>query len=698
MIEFDADGTVLSANANFLSLMGYQESEILGRHHRIFVSPEEAADASYDRFWWDLRSGSSLTGEFHRIGKGGRDVWIHGSYNPVMTPDGRCERVVKVASDISAAKLQSADFAGQIQAISLSQAVISFDLDGTVLDANALFLEALGYERADVIGRNHRIFVDAQTAKTPAYAEFWTHLREGAHQSGEFKRLGKGGREVWIQASYNPILGTDAKPFKVVKFATDITAAKLRAADFAGQIGAIGKSQAVIEFSLDGLVIDANENFLHTLGYRLDEIVGQHHRVFVAEDERQTMAYRTFWRDLQAGTFVAGEFKRIGKNGREVWIQASYNPILGLNGKPFKVVKYATDITQQVQQREKFNLLSLVADETDNSVVITDRDQRIIYVNRGFERLTGYSAAEVMGRVPGSFLQGPKTDRTTVDRIRGRLRQGEAFYEEILNYDKKGVPYWISLAINPVRGRDGAIDRFISIQANVTQTRQHSMEFNVKLDAIGTANVIAEWTLDGKPLTSNQSGPGGAVFRTELGALLQDGNVARILKEGSFRQELAWPREDDAPIWLDAFFTIIDDLEGKPNRVLMCGVDVTPKRAATAHSTAAMADMLQRITRIVASISGFARDTNLLALNAGIEAARAQEAGRGFAIIAHEIRSLAEKAGLSVGEIGKLIAEGNAHIASLSETPSDKASIRNQPTPPAAGPAVVKPPPLRRAA
>ncbi len=170
-------------------------------------------------------------------------------------------------------------------------------------------------------------------------------------QAAEYKRIGKGGKEVWILASYNPVMDEKGKPFKVVKFATDVTAQKIRNADLAGQIDAIGKSQAIIEFKLDGTIVQANENFLKALGYTLGEIAGRHHSMFIDQAERESSTYREFWAALGRGEFQAGEFKRIGKGGREVWIQASYNPILDLNGKPFKVVKYASDVTRQVLVR-----------------------------------------------------------------------------------------------------------------------------------------------------------------------------------------------------------------------------------------------------------------------------------------------------------------------------------------------------------
>jgi len=242
-----------------------------------------------------------------------------------------------------------ADYAGQVAAIRKSQAVIEFAMDGTILDANDNFLRALGYTLDEIKGRHHSMFVDEAFRQSFEYKEFWAALNRGEYQAAEYKRIGKGGKEVWIQASYNPILDPDGKPFKVVKFATDVTAQKIQNSDFVGQIAAVNKSQATIEFKMDGTVLTANDNFLKALGYTLDEIKGRHHSMFVDEAFRQSPEYKEFWAALNRGEYQAAEYKRIGKGGKEVWIQASYNPIMDLNGKPFKVVKYATDITPQKQ-------------------------------------------------------------------------------------------------------------------------------------------------------------------------------------------------------------------------------------------------------------------------------------------------------------------------------------------------------------
>ena len=239
------------------------------------------------------------------------------------------------------------------EAVARSQAVIEFTPDGKIITANQNFLDAMGYALDEVRGHHHSMFVDAAYAKSPEYEAFWSRLREGLAQVAEYKRFGKGGRPVWIQASYNPVLDDAGRTISIVKFATDVTDRKLRNAEVRGKLNALDKSQAIIEFGLDGTVQTANENFLETMGYSLDEILGQHHQIFVPEEERNTPEYKEFWAKLGRGEFQAAEFRRVGKDGSDIWIQASYNPILDMDGVPFKVVKFATDITERVRERHR---------------------------------------------------------------------------------------------------------------------------------------------------------------------------------------------------------------------------------------------------------------------------------------------------------------------------------------------------------
>ncbi len=232
-----------------------------------------------------------------------------------------------------------------------SQAIIEFKMDGTILTANDNFLKALGYSLDEVKGKHHSMFVEPAERESPAYQKFWQDLNNGKFQAREFKRIGKGGEEVWIQASYNPVLDRNGRPYKVVKLATDVTEQKRHAAETQGRIDAINRSQAVIEFTLDGKIVDANENFLNTMGYSLAEIKGQHHSMFVEPAERNSVAYQAFWAGLGRGEYQVGEYRRIGISGKEVWLQASYNPIFDPSGRPIKVIKFAMDRTKQVQDR-----------------------------------------------------------------------------------------------------------------------------------------------------------------------------------------------------------------------------------------------------------------------------------------------------------------------------------------------------------
>jgi methyl-accepting chemotaxis protein len=353
VIEFGMDGVVITANQKFLDALGYTLAEIKGKHHSMFVEPEMRDGAAYRGFWDGLRRGEFQASEYKRIGKGGRAVWIQASYNPILDRHGKPVKIIKFATDITAQKIRSMEDAGKIAAIIRAQAVVEFNLDGTIVTANDIFLKSLGYSLAEIQGKHHSMFVEPAMRDSAGYREFWASLNRGEYQAAEYKRLGKAGKEVWILATYNPILDERGKPFRIVKFATDVTEQKLKTADFEGQLAAIGKSLAVIEFTMDGTILTANDNFLKALGYSLGEIKGKHHRIFVDPAERDGAAYRDFWTQLQRGQYAAAEFKRIGKGGRDVWIQASYNPILDLNGRPFKVVKYATDTTAQVIARRK---------------------------------------------------------------------------------------------------------------------------------------------------------------------------------------------------------------------------------------------------------------------------------------------------------------------------------------------------------
>ena len=287
-------------------------------------------------------------------------------------------------------------------ALNRVQAVIEFDLDGKILHANDNFLRAVGYTLDEVQGRHHAMFCEPDFAASPAYKQFWAHLAAGEYDHGEYKRLAKGGREIWINASYNPIMDATGRPYKVIKFATDITGSRMRNAEYEGKVSAIGKAQAVIEFDVQGHVLAANDNFLDVMGYYLDDIKGEHHRMFCDPDYAASAEYKRFWQKLNRGEFDSGRYKRLGNNKKTIWIQATYNPILDLNGKPYKIVKYATDITSQVELEESvaakakadgekiarlLNSVELAANGDLTSKVIVDGDEPLDLLAEGISKM-----------------------------------------------------------------------------------------------------------------------------------------------------------------------------------------------------------------------------------------------------------------------------------------------------------------------
>lgn len=409
-IEFTPDGTVLTANTLFLDLMGYTLGELTGQHHARFVSPAEQGSEAYRAFWNALGRGEPQTREFKRFAKDGRAVWIQATYNPVLDRAGRVTRVVKLATDVTPQVLRNIDHDGQLEALQRSQAVIEFALDGTILDANANFLAAVGYGLDEVQGRHHSLFVDPTEREGAAYRAFWADLGRGEFRSGEFKRIAKGGREIWIQATYNPIRDRDGVPIKVVKFATDITAQKLQVADAMGQLAAVNRSQAVIEFAPDATVLDANANFLSALGYGIEEIRGRPHAMFVEPGYAQTADYAAFWDRLRAGHYASGMFQRFGKGGRPVWIQASYNPIFDPAGRLTKIVKYASDVSANMKAR---SVAVEAAERTlDNVQAVTD-------------------AADAMNAAALEISRSMAQSKTVVDDIHGRAGEADAATERL---------------------------------------------------------------------------------------------------------------------------------------------------------------------------------------------------------------------------------------------------------------------------
>ncbi|HXY96317.1 MAG TPA: methyl-accepting chemotaxis protein [Steroidobacteraceae bacterium] len=575
----------------------------------------------------------------------------------------------------AAGKLSYADLAGQVAAIRRSQAVIELGMDGTILWANDNYLKVFGYSLDEVRGQHHRIFVPPAARDSAEYRAFWEKLQKGEPQSGRQRRYHKEGRVVWIRASYNPIADLKGKLVKVVALAQDITETIRKSTEYEGELKAVSNAQAVIEFATDGTILTANENFLKAVGYTLEEIRGKHHGVLLDPAQRGSAEFRAFWDKLARGEGEAGQYRRVGKGGREVWLQSTYNPIRDMDDKTFKVVEYSTDITEQVRQSELNAAFKGALDNLSANVMVADIDLNIIYLNNAMRDLMGgaqddfrkdlpsFDASRLLGASIDGFHRNPAHQRNLLASLEKTFTSQIAIGGRTLRISANPMVDAGGRRLGTVlEWADRTAELGIASDIKALVQSATSGDLSQRMDLSGKSGVFAEIGKGINQLTENMS----EVVSIVQAAAIEVSRGAVEISQGNAdlsqrTEEQAASLEETASSMEQMTSTVKQNADNasQASQLATAARDQADKGGSVVgQAVRAMAEINEaskKIVDIIGVIDEIAFQTNLLALNAAVEAARAGEQGRGFAVVASEVRNLAGRSATAAKEIKALI-------------------------------------------
>ncbi len=685
IIEMDTEGKLLNVNQTIADLLGYEREELIDTNHLKICPKEYSKSAEYKELREKVMSGDFMFETFRRIAKDGSTVWLQGVYSPILDLEGKVYKIMFFAQDATNRREQNSENRGKLTALDRAMAVMELDLEGNILDLNEDYEESLGYGD-EIVGKNLYSILVHKDVSEENFKSLLEQLKSNQIITDSFKHITKEGKEVWMEGSLNPITNYDGEVVKIAAYMQDITERRARNSENRGKLKAIELTNGVIEFELDGTIITANQNFLHAVGYSENELAGVHHRKLVDSEYAQSEEYKQFWKNFAKGDSIEGDFRRIRKDGSEVWLRAAYNVIMDYDGNPFKVIKYATDVTESKvtsialtkfvgqlsegdfdaeldlkgiePKGDAANMIRSTVSLRDNLSLIVQEVNRVVQLagkeGKLNERLEtegfGGSWQELAGAI-NQLLSSISQPLIGMGRVIESLADGDLtnMYTDIAVGDVQNMTNALNNALGSLNTLLLRIkDTSVTIEGASSEMIDKSVKMNTNANSVIDAIQAIATNME------NQ------LLRTEESSILVQG-IMTAARDTSSKTNFITISAEKGMKSCESGMEIIANLVKNMTEI-----------SSSADSTFTSIDALtlrsDEISSTLNVITEIAAQTNLLALNAAIEAARAGEAGRGFAVVAEEIRKLAEDSKDSANRIDRVIKDVQKDVSSASVT------------------------------
>ncbi|MBE1301000.1 MAG: PAS domain S-box protein [Alteromonadaceae bacterium] len=681
LLSIDLCGNVIDANSHFEMLYGSDLSELRGKLFEDILSDTSDQSFSIEA----LMSGEKINGEFAFLKHDDTGVfWLQASFCVIKDLMGTPLSVMCSGIDITRDKMRNADYQGQLEAIHRVQAVAEYSTDGSLVTANQLFLDALGYSLSQIVGESHSIFLPKTNTSSEQEQEFWQELRSGNALSGEYKRITQSGEEVWFQATYNPVLGLDGNIVKIVEYASVITDHKKLINEFVGQADACDKALCMIEFDLNGIVTKANDNGINLINYAREDVVGKSWQALIDPLGLNGFEQDKLWGKLCAGDFDTGEYRLLSSDRKTVWVQGTWNPIKDLNGHPYKIILYCNDISEQAIEKQNskgyFDAINRA-----QATIEFELDGTIKSANDLFLQTTGYELTEIVGQHHSMFVTEEYGQSEQYQSFWEQLRAGEFVQGEFQRVNKSGQDIWISATYNPIFNEDGKVVKVVKFASDITSRVNAVLAVKKHLTRLAEGDLSQTIDIEFSPEYQELKDSSNHVVK-RLAEIFASVNVSLAdINTGSeelsantdelhSRTEIQASSIEETAVSMEQMTSLVKSNAEQSNassesarETNKIAKDSQQELLEAVETMSEIREFSSKINEIIGIIDGIAFQTNLLALNAAVEAARAGEAGRGFAVVSAEVRNLALQTASSAKDIKELIQQNHEKISLGSE-------------------------------